>query len=146
MYSIYVIIISFSAVNVWNKASVILFPFLSFLYRSGGFNIAVNDTVSPRSSQSKSNKMSHQLKKQSSPATPSTEEWELLTRPQPDPSPGPIIVEIPLVRGTSSGFGFSIAGGVGSEFLEGDSGIFITQVIFTVYVLNCKSFQCFLFR
>ncbi|VDL59914.1 unnamed protein product [Hymenolepis diminuta] len=95
---------------------------------SGGFNIAVNDTVSPRSSQSKSNKMSYQLKKQPSPATPSTEEWELLTRPQPDPSPGPIIVEIPLVRGTSSGFGFSIAGGVGSEFLEGDSGIFITQV------------------
>ncbi|VDM34282.1 unnamed protein product [Hydatigera taeniaeformis] len=55
-------------------------------------------------------------------------QWELSTRPQPDPPPGPVIVEVPLVRGTSNGFGFSIAGGIGTEFLEGDSGIFITKV------------------
>lgn len=67
-----------------------------------------------------------QTKKPSSPIP--INHWELSTRPQPDPSPGPVIVEVPLVRGTSNGFGFSIAGGMGTEFFEGDSGIFITKV------------------
>ncbi|VDO09589.1 unnamed protein product [Rodentolepis nana] len=100
-------------------------------------NTAVDDSVSSRSSLAEPKKRLHHAKKHSAPATPSAEEWELLTRPQPDPIPGPIIVEVPLVRGTSNGFGFSIAGGVGSEFLEGDSGIFITQVIFMISVQNC---------
>uniref|UniRef100_A0A5K3EQC5 Pro-interleukin-16 n=2 Tax=Mesocestoides corti TaxID=53468 RepID=A0A5K3EQC5_MESCO len=49
-------------------------------------------------------------------------------RPLPNPSPGPVIVEVPLIRGTRAGFGFRIAGGIGTEFMEGDSGVFITQV------------------
>ena len=68
----------------------------------------------------------HQTKKES-PISPFNQR-ELLSRPRPDPAPGPIIVEVFLVRGTSNDFGFSIAGGVGTELLEGDSGIFITQV------------------
>ncbi|VDL98075.1 unnamed protein product [Schistocephalus solidus] len=52
----------------------------------------------------------------------------LSRRPLPAPSPGPVIVEVPLVRGTRNGFGFSIAGGRDSQYVEGDSGIFITQV------------------
>ncbi|KAL7060132.1 hypothetical protein AAHC03_010119 [Spirometra sp. Aus1] len=49
-------------------------------------------------------------------------------RPLPAPPPGPVIVEVPLVRGTRNGFGFSIAGGRDSQYVKGDSGIFITQI------------------
>ncbi|KAF7232139.1 hypothetical protein EG68_06248 [Paragonimus skrjabini miyazakii] len=50
------------------------------------------------------------------------------SRPVPPPSPGPVVVEVVLIRGTRSGLGFSIAGGVGNETVDGDSGIFVTKL------------------
>ncbi|KAM7535677.1 hypothetical protein Aperf_G00000096199 [Anoplocephala perfoliata] len=93
-----------------------------------GINREDDEDVILKPAQEKSSKKSHRSKKQPSQSSPVVDEWELLSRPKPDPTPGPVIVEVPLVRGTSNGFGFSIAGGVGTEFLENDSGIFITQV------------------
>ncbi|KAA3681403.1 uncharacterized protein DEA37_0002540, partial [Paragonimus westermani] len=52
------------------------------------------------------------------------------SRPVPPPSPGPVVVEVVLIRGTRSGLGFSIAGGVGNETVDGDCGIFVTKVRF----------------
>ncbi|KAK4473766.1 hypothetical protein MN116_003105 [Schistosoma mekongi] len=53
---------------------------------------------------------------------------ELGARPTPAPKPGPLVVEVLLTRGTKSGLGFSITGGVGNETINGDSGIFITKL------------------
>ncbi|CAL8079774.1 unnamed protein product [Calicophoron daubneyi] len=50
------------------------------------------------------------------------------SRPVPAPQPGPVVVEVTLSRGTRSGLGFSIAGGLGNETIDGDSGIFITKL------------------
>ncbi|GAA54094.1 discs large homolog 1-like protein [Clonorchis sinensis] len=50
------------------------------------------------------------------------------SRPVPVPPPGPVVVEIVLSRGTKSGLGFSIAGGVGNETVDGDTGIFVTKL------------------
>ncbi|VDP68673.1 unnamed protein product [Echinostoma caproni] len=50
------------------------------------------------------------------------------SRPVPAPQPGPLLVEVTLLRGTRSGLGFSIAGGVGNETVDGDSGIFVTKL------------------
>lgn len=58
----------------------------------------------------------------------SNEFTNLGTRPTPPPKPGPLIVEVFLTRGTKSGLGFSITGGVGNETINGDSGIFVTKV------------------
>ncbi|VDK36191.1 unnamed protein product [Taenia asiatica] len=93
---------------------------------SSSIKVAVEDDALSKPRVESGGKRIPQTKKPSSPNP--INEWELSTRPQPDPSPGPVIVEVPLVRGTSNGFGFSIAGGVGTEFLEGDSGIFITKL------------------
>ncbi|CAH8452570.1 unnamed protein product [Heterobilharzia americana] len=49
-------------------------------------------------------------------------------RPTPPPKPGPLVVEVILTRGTKSGLGFSITGGVGNETSNGDSGIFVTKL------------------
>ncbi|CAH8834488.1 unnamed protein product [Trichobilharzia szidati] len=49
-------------------------------------------------------------------------------RPTPPPKPGPFVVEVILTRGTRSGLGFSITGGVGNEASNGDSGIFVTKI------------------
>nr|CDS20262.1 disks large 3 [Echinococcus granulosus] len=93
---------------------------------SSNIKVAVEDNALSKPAVESERKRIYQMKKPSSPIP--IDQWELSTRPQPDPSPGPIIVEVPLVRGTSNGFGFSIAGGIGTEFLEGDSGIFITKI------------------
>ncbi|CAH8471164.1 unnamed protein product [Schistosoma intercalatum] len=58
----------------------------------------------------------------------SNEFTNLGTRPTPPPKPGPLIVEVFLTRGTKSGLGFSITGGVGNETINGDSGIFVTKL------------------
>ncbi|CAH8556771.1 unnamed protein product [Dicrocoelium dendriticum] len=50
------------------------------------------------------------------------------SRPLPAPKPGPVVVEVILTRGTRSGLGFSIAGGVNNEAVDGDPGIFITKM------------------
>nr|QQY02496.1 disks large homolog 1 [Cryptocotyle lingua] len=50
------------------------------------------------------------------------------SRPVPVPPPGPVVVEVVLSRGTKSGLGFSIAGGVGNETVDGDTGIFVTKL------------------
>lgn len=105
----------------WNSSK-------SSLSRSSGINLEDDNDVILKSAREKSDKKSHHSKKQPCQSNPIVEQWELSSRPKPDPTPGPVIVEVPLVRGTSNGFGFSIAGGVGTEFLENDSGIFITQV------------------
>ncbi|KAA0191495.1 Neuronal differentiation protein [Fasciolopsis buskii] len=49
-------------------------------------------------------------------------------RPVPAPQPGPLLIEVTLLRGTRSGLGFSIAGGVGNETVDGDPGIFVTKL------------------
>ncbi|CAH8451715.1 unnamed protein product [Schistosoma rodhaini] len=58
----------------------------------------------------------------------SNEFTNLGTRPTPPPKPGPLIVEVFLTRGTKSGLGFSITGGIGNETINGDSGIFVTKL------------------
>ncbi|THD28271.1 Discs large 1 protein [Fasciola hepatica] len=50
------------------------------------------------------------------------------SRPVPAPQPGPLLVDVTLLRGTRSGLGFSIAGGIGNETVDGDPGIFITKL------------------
>lgn len=69
-------------------------------------------------------------------------------RPVPAPQPGPLLIEVTLLRGTRSGLGFSIAGGVGNETVDGDPGIFVTKVIvdqrgFTIFYNSSKNSQVY---
>ncbi|VEL32743.1 unnamed protein product [Protopolystoma xenopodis] len=62
--------------------------------------------------------------------TESTSRAVTLRRPRPVArlEPNTLFIEVVLQRGTSAGLGFSIAGGVGNEHIDDDSGIFITKI------------------
>lgn len=39
------------------------------------------------------------------------------------------LIEIELIKGSSKGLGFSIAGGVGNQHIPGDNGIYVTKIM-----------------